>query len=179
MSLSFLSHALILLLLGASLSTLSGCFQTEPQVNAGDLAPPEEKIVYAKNVSASEALKIIPSLKEFPAVLFVSADLCSDCKRLKPKLEKIKPQFKDALDFIELNLNREPQCSEGKTQYDNALKAYAPVVTPTLIFIEKGGLTKNILVGDQKAEALVKAFSGISLPEDERPHKRDVAKPKC
>jgi thiol-disulfide isomerase/thioredoxin len=176
---SFIVKLFTLLLLGISLTSFSGCFQPEPQVTAGDMAPPEEKIIYAKNVSASEAVKIIPSVKEFPTVLFVSADLCSDCKLLKPKLEKIKPQFKDGIDFIELNLNREPQCAEQKTQYHEALKAYAPVVTPTLIFIQKGGNTQNIMVGDQPADTLLSAFTKVALPEAERPKKREIPTPQC
>jgi hypothetical protein len=49
------------------------------------------------------------------------------------------------------------------------MTAYAPVVTPTLIFIAKGGAVSSILAGNQKVDYLQEAFKKIQLPKEQSP----------
>lgn len=161
-------NALALLCVSIALFHLSGCTRPPTEHNESVTRPGEEKITFAQNVPPAEALSLIPFLSESPLLLTVTADLCAECQALKPVLAEVSKNYPQTL-VLDLNLNHKPQCPLGLKNYDALMTAYAPVVTPTLIFIAKGGAVSSILAGNQKPDYLHEAFKKIQLPKDQSP----------
>ncbi len=151
-----------------ALFNLSGCNAPPTEYSDSVTRPGEEKITFAQNVAPSQALSLMPFLSESPLLLMVSADLCAECQVLKPVLTKVSKTYPQT-PILDLNLNRKPQCPLALKNYDALIKAYAPVVTPTLIFIAKGGAVSAILAGNQKVDYLHEAFKKIQLPKEQLP----------
>ncbi|XVJ51835.1 MAG: thioredoxin family protein [Vampirovibrio sp.] len=113
-------------------------------------------------VPAQKALAVLPTLRVKPLVLFISADLCQDCQRLKPVLNSVAERF-PTVPVLELNLNHQPNCEQGQKRYNALMKTYTPMVTPTLIFIEKGGQTHATFLGIQSPSTLANAFKRVEI----------------
>lgn len=113
-------------------------------------------------VPAQKALAVLPTLRIKPLVLFISADLCQDCQRLKPVLKTVAERF-PTVSVLELNLNHQPNCEQGQKRYTALMKTYTPMVTPTLIFIKKGGQTHASFLGIQSQATLAKAFKRLEI----------------
>ncbi|MCE2930981.1 MAG: thioredoxin family protein [Vampirovibrionales bacterium] len=162
-------NALALLTVSIALFNFGGCIDSPPTEHTDSVTRPgEEKITFAKNVAPAEALSLMPFLSESPLLLIVSADLCAECQALKPVLAEVRKSFPQT-PVLDLNLNQKPQCPLGLKNYDALMTAYEPVVTPTLIFIAKGGAVSSILAGNQKVEYLQDAFKKIQLPKEQSP----------
>ena len=151
-----------------AMTPLGGC-TPPPLVHSESVPRPgEEKITFAQNVVPAQAVSLIPFLSESPLLLTVTADLCAECQVLKPILAQVRKTYLE-IPVLDLNLNHKPQCSLGLKHYDALMSAYAPVVTPTLIFIAKGGSVSSVLAGNQKVEYLHEAFKKIQLAPEQRP----------
>jgi thiol-disulfide isomerase/thioredoxin len=161
-------NALALLIVSIALFNFGGCTAPPTEHNESVTRPGEEKITFAQNVAPTEALSLMPFLSESPLLLMVSADLCAECQALKPVLAEVSKTYPQT-PVLDLNLNHKPQCPLGLKNYDALMTAYAPVVTPTLIFIAKGGAVSAILAGNQKVDYLHEAFKKIQLPKDQSP----------
>ena len=161
-------HTVLLAGLAIVLLSVSACTAPPTEHTESMDRPGQESITFAQNVDPKKALSLIPFLKEAPLLLFVNADLCAECQALKPVLAKVRKGFPN-ISVLDLNLNHKPQCPVGLKHYDGIMTAYAPVVTPTLIFIAKGGAVSTILAGNQKETYLQEAFQKIQLPVEQSP----------
>jgi thiol:disulfide interchange protein len=151
-----------------AMTPLGGCTPPPLEHSESVTRPGEEKITFAQNVVPAQAVSLIPFLSESPLLLTVTADLCAECQVLKPILAQVRKTYLE-IPVLDLNLNHKPQCSLGLKHYDALMSAYAPVVTPTLIFIAKGGSVSSVLAGNQKVEYLHEAFKKIQLAPEQRP----------
>ncbi len=105
--------------------------------------------------STDELFLAFPELKKQPHVLTFTSRFCLDCKKMKPLLAAIVPDF-SGLNYQSYDI------LEDKDKAPAVFNTFKPVTVPTVIFIQPDGSIQNVLYNSQDEAQLRAAFNDLS-----------------
>lgn len=105
--------------------------------------------------STDELFMAFPELRQKPHVLTFTSRFCLDCKKMKPLLAAIVPDF-EHLNYQSYDI------LEDKDKAPAVFNTFKPVTVPTVIFIQSDGTIQNVLYNSQNETQLRSAFNTLS-----------------
>lgn len=106
-------------------------------------------VVNAEEVAYKVVNNHIVPQNGLPTIVDFSATWCPPCQKLKPIFSKLEEEFKGRINFITIDVDENPQISQS----------YGVQSIPMLIFMDKDGQVKNIVVGFQTREQLLETIN--------------------
>lgn len=93
----------------------------------------------ARNAMIAQAI-------EKPTIMKFESPMCNDCIKLKKEMEELKPQYRDYVNFIDINATSLDQSIQKDVE------KYGVTVVPTIIFLDSNKNKVNKIEGfTQKA----------------------------
>lgn len=97
---------------------------------------------------APEKIQILfPKSNNKPKFIEFKTRFCAACKKMKPTIEALKPQYPD-IDFYIIDI------MQGQAQYKPVIEAFNPSVVPIIILANHNGEVINVLYDEQSPESL-------------------------
>ena len=75
--------------------------------------------------------------------------MCLDCQKMKKVINEITPQYKEAINFIQIN------AIEKNKKVQDLIKKHEIILVPTIIIFDKNGNKLNKIEGFIEKEKLI------------------------
>ena len=84
-----------------------------------------------------------------PSIYIFTSTMCIDCQKMKKIINDIEPNYKDDINFIQIN------AMDNNKKVQDLIKKHGVVLVPTIILIDRNGNNINKIEGYIEKEKLI------------------------